>query len=684
MIATTLARAIEGQRLTRDEMAAAVAQMLEGSATPVQMGALLAVLRARGETVEELIGAVQAVRAQAQTLKVSRGPLVDTCGTGGDGAGTFNISTAAALVAASCGVVVAKHGNRSVSSRCGSADVLAALGANVELPPERVAACIEAVGLGFLFAPAHHPTFRHLAGVRRELGVKTLFNLVGPLANPASALRQVMGVFSAAWVPLVAEALAQLGVEHAWVVHGQGMDELSVSGESVVVEVRGGTQRALVVTPESVGLPRSEASALAGGSAEENAAIIRAVLAGEPGPRRDVVVLNAGAALLVAGKVETLREGVERAREAIDLGAAERLLHHFVRFTQGTFTTLDAIVAGAQPEALQTPSAAAESGGPDLRADAQPPQTPSAAAQLPEPGLHAGAQRHAATPVLAPAHEVPPADATAGMGESSALPASAVRRSTPVRVEPCPGPWLEGPAVDVATLLAGGRPTGPFFSALSATGGAGPLRVIAEVKRASPSAGTLAAIADPVALARRYAEAGAAAISVLTEPNHFHGSLEDLRAVSAAGLAPTLRKDFVTHPDQLLNARRFGASAALLIAAVLGRRLRLFVEAAAALGVEALVEVHDAQELELALEAGATLIGINHRDLRTFEIDLSLSARLLPRIPPHVRVVAESGVRTLDDARRLRDAGLRNLLIGEALVRSDDPGTFLRQLGALR
>jgi indole-3-glycerol phosphate synthase len=204
------------------------------------------------------------------------------------------------------------------------------------------------------------------------------------------------------------------------------------------------------------------------------------------------------------------------------------------------------------------------------------------------------------------------------------------------------------------------------------------------VKRASPSAGTLAAITDPVALARRYAEAGAAAISVLTEPDHFHGSLADLRAVSAAGLAPTLRKDFVTHPTQLFNAKRCGASAALLIAAVLGRKLGLFLDAAEQAGVEALVEVHDAQEFELALEAGARVIGINHRDLRTFEIDLTLSARLLPRIPPDVRVVAESGVRTLDDAQRLRDAGLRNLLVGEALVRSDDPGALLRQLGALR
>ena len=458
-----------------------------------------------------------------------------------------------------------------------------ALALSIELPAARVEACIEATRLGFLFAPAHHPTFRHLVAVRRELGVRTLFNLVGPLSSPAGAKRQVIGVFSEKWVPLVAQALSALGAEHALVVHGGGLDELSVSGETIVEEVRGSERRSYRVTPESVGLKRWPLTALQGGSAEENALIIRRVLAGEQGAPRDVVLINAAAALVVAGRVESLGAGVKVASEAIDLGAAERLLEQFVRFTNGTFTTLDAVVAAAEPER---------------------------------------------------------------------------------------------PLESVTTTQA---PS--FFECLSPRGG--PVRVVAEVKRASPSAGTIAAIADPVALARRYASAGAAAISVLTERNHFGGSLDDLRAVSVESLAPTLRKDFVTHPVHVDNARRAGASAVLLIAAVLGSKLAHFIRLAAASGLDALVEVHDEQELDESLEAGALIIGINHRDLRTFKIDLALSSRLMPRIPPSVRVVCESGVRSLDDAKRLRDGGASNLLIGEFLVRSDDPGELIRALGAL-
>ena len=586
MISALLARVIHGHRLTRVEMAEAVTQMLEGAATPVQIGALLAVLSARGETVDELVGAVTAVRSQAQRISVKTPDFVDTCGTGGDGAGTFNISTAAAIVAASCGVTVAKHGNRSVSSKCGSADVLAALGVNIDLAAARVEACIHSTRLGFLFAPVHHPTFRQVAAVRKELGVRTLFNLVGPLANPAGARRQVVGVFDPKWVPIVGEALATLGVDHALVVHGGVLDELSVSGETLVEEVRGTQRRQYTVTPESVGLTRSPMGELAGGSAQENASIIRRVLAGERGAARDVVLINAAAALLVGGRVGSLKEGVALAAESIDLGAAERTLSQFARFTNDAFTTLDAIVSGAAPEKLLVET------------------------------------------VRAPARSA-------------------------------------------------------FFESLSPAGG--PLKVIAEVKRASPSAGSIATIVDPVELAHTYTLAGAAAISVLTEPKHFGGSLNDLRSVSSAqSMAPTLRKEFVTHPVQIENARRAGASAVLLIVAVIGKRtLRHFIELAGTNDLDALVEVHDEEELEQALASGAAIVGINHRDLRTFAIDLGLSARLMPRIPKSVRVVCESGVRSLDDAKRLRDGGASNLLVGELLVRSQRPGELIRALGAL-
>jgi anthranilate phosphoribosyltransferase len=329
-----IARVTSGHELSDAEMAAAVQAILGGEADPAAVAGLLVALRMKGETVGELVSAARVLRAHAVAVDGAPAGAIDTCGTGGDGAGTLNVSTAAALVAAACGVPVAKHGNRAISGRVGGADVLEALGVRLELPPARLGECLRTTGFAFLFAPSLHPAMRHAAAPRRALGVRTLFNLLGPLANPAGVRRQVVGVFDRRWVVPMAEALLALGAERAWVVHGAGgLDELALDGESVVAEVAGGRVREFAVGAASAGIGAAPASALAVGSVPEAAACIRRILAGERGPTRDVVCLNAAAALVVAEKVPDLRAGAARAARALDEGAAAGVLDRVVRFT---------------------------------------------------------------------------------------------------------------------------------------------------------------------------------------------------------------------------------------------------------------------------------------------------------------------------------------------------------------
>lgn len=320
----------DGEALTQDDARALMQSLLEGEFSEHEMSALLSALHERGETAMELAGFSAAMRSASLRVPLTddeRDALVDTCGTGGDGLGTFNISTAVALVAAAAGVRVAKHGNRAVTSRCGSADVLAALGIETERTPDSAADALRAHGFAFLLAPRMHPAMKIVAPVRRSLPFRTVFNLLGPMGNPAGARRQVIGVYSAEAVTLVAEALSLSGhMRHAMVVHGNGgLDELSLSGESIVAEVQGTEVRRYTVTPEDAGLTRSQ-DALSGGDAQENAAILRGIFAGEPGPRRDVVLLNAAAVLQTAGLASDLRAGAQRAAAAIDGGDVLRLL----------------------------------------------------------------------------------------------------------------------------------------------------------------------------------------------------------------------------------------------------------------------------------------------------------------------------------------------------------------------
>jgi len=331
VIQQAIARLVLGHDLSRGEMVDLMGEIADGGATPAQVGAFLAALRLKGETVEEITGAAQVMRERADRVHVDRAVFVDTCGTGGDGQNTFNISTTAAFVVAGAGVTVAKHGNRSVSSRCGSADVLAALGVDVDAPKDRVERCIAEVGIGFLFAPRLHPAFKAVAGIRRELAIRTIFNLLGPLANPAGAPHQIMGVYEPRWVPIVGGVLAALGSARSFVVHGEGLDEIAVTGTTHVAEVTGGAVRLFDVTPEELGLRRWPAATLAGGDAGENARITRDVLAGQAGGPRDAVLANAAAALVAAGAAPDLRAGVAVAAASIDQGRAAAVLERLAR-----------------------------------------------------------------------------------------------------------------------------------------------------------------------------------------------------------------------------------------------------------------------------------------------------------------------------------------------------------------
>ncbi|HEY1315827.1 MAG TPA: anthranilate phosphoribosyltransferase [Gaiella sp.] len=334
MIVAAIAAVADGRSLSRDDAREVMGVVMRGEATPAQIGGLLVGLRAKGETVDEITGFAEAMREHVLPVTPTRAPLVDVVGTGGDGARTFNISTAAGVVAAAAGAAVAKHGNRAASSACGSADVLEELGLTLELPPERIAASIDEHGFGFMFARAHHPAMRHAAPVRQELGTRTVFNVLGPLANPAGARDGVFGVYSADLARTYAEALAGLGARRAFVVHGSGgIDELTPAGPNLVVEVVGGVIRESELDPRDVGLERSDPTELRGGSPPENADAIRRVLEGERSGRRDAVVLNAAGALVAAGVVDDLAGGVGAAAQVLDTGDAGATLERLVSFS---------------------------------------------------------------------------------------------------------------------------------------------------------------------------------------------------------------------------------------------------------------------------------------------------------------------------------------------------------------
>jgi anthranilate phosphoribosyltransferase len=333
-IRAAIAHLVEGRHLSEEEMDEVMRGLMGGEATPAQIGAFLVALRIKGESVEELTGAARVMRRYATRVKTTK-DVLDTCGTGGDMRGTFNISTAAALITAGAGIVVAKHGNRAMSGAVGGADVLEALGVRIDLTAEQVKACLEDVGIGFLFAPVFHPAMRHAAQARREIGVRTIFNLLGPLSNPAGARFQLLGVFNAQWLEPLARTLGRLGSRHVMVVHGDdGLDEISLTGSSQVAELRDGSVRTYRITPEELGMQPCAPEELRGGDAGHNADIIRRILAGEATrAQTDIAVVNAAAAIYVAGRAPDIREALDVARQSVSSGQAARKLEQLVELS---------------------------------------------------------------------------------------------------------------------------------------------------------------------------------------------------------------------------------------------------------------------------------------------------------------------------------------------------------------
>jgi anthranilate phosphoribosyltransferase len=330
-----IAKVATGATLSREEAASAFDQMMSGEATPSQLGGLLMALRVRGETVDEITGAVSAVRAKMLKVEAPAG-AVDVVGTGGDGSGSVNVSTCASFIVAGTGIPVAKHGNRALSSRSGAADVLSSLGVKIDITPEQVGHCIAEAGIGFMFAPSHHPAWKNVGPTRVELATRTIFNLLGPLANPAGVKRQMVGVFSKQWVLPLAQVLKNLGSESVWVVHGSdGLDEITLTGPTFVAALEGDTIRSFEVSPEDVGLKRVAGEALKGGDAAANAVALKSVLDGMPSPYRDVALLNAAAALVVGGRARDLKEGMTLGTRSIDDGAAAERLKRLIAISNG-------------------------------------------------------------------------------------------------------------------------------------------------------------------------------------------------------------------------------------------------------------------------------------------------------------------------------------------------------------
>lgn len=341
MIKEAIRKVVDGFDLKRAEMAACMDEIMTGKATPAQIGSFITALRLKGETVEEITGAAMVMREKAVKIDINKGKrasdhevMVDTCGTGGSGADTFNISTASAFVVSGAGLRVAKHGNRGVSSQCGSADVMKALGVNIDIDPRKVKECIEKIGIGFLYAPLFHGAMKHAIGPRREIGIRTIFNILGPLTNPAKADCQVLGVYREELTEAMANVLKNLGTKRAFVVHGSdALDEISITGKSKVSELKDGNVRSFYVKPQDFGMKMAKLRDIKGGSSEENAGIIRNVLKGEKGPRQDVVLLNASAAVVAGGTAEDFKKGVKIARESIESGKAMERLEKLIEFT---------------------------------------------------------------------------------------------------------------------------------------------------------------------------------------------------------------------------------------------------------------------------------------------------------------------------------------------------------------
>ncbi len=618
-----LQKLINKKNLSSAEMCWQMSEMMSGRATSAQIAAVLTALRMKGESVDEISAAAEVMRELAEPLQLHGKHLVDTCGTGGDGQNTFNISTASAFVVAAAGGKVAKHGNRSVSSSCGSADVLEAAGVNLELTPEQVKTCVEQIGVGFLFAPRWHGAMKHARAPRQELGVRTLFNLLGPLSNPAKIPNQLVGVFDNDWLEPFAEVLQRLGSKHVLVVHADdGLDEISIASSTQIAELNNGQISRYSIEPEQFGMQRTSLKPLAVTNAEQSLALINQVFDAKIGPATDIVLLNSGAAIYAADLTTSLDDGIQLARNVINNGSAK------ARFTQ--------LIELSQQ--LAKHGVAKLSSNIKASAVTTTPDTPDILKKI-----------------LARKREE--------------ITSRQQKRSIEDLKE--------------ITEAEAGKPRG-FYQALQHHLSQNRPAIIAEVKKASPSKGIIRENFNAGKIAIQYAHAGATCLSVLTDKDFFQGSEVNLMMAKKSCPLPVLRKDFIIDPYQVYESRAIDADCILLIVSALAdAQMHELATLANELGMDVLVEVHDEAELHRALTLDTPLIGINNRNLHTFETSLNTTEQLVSLIPDQRIIITESGIHTPADVARIQQANVNTFLVGESLMAADDPGAMLKTLFSL-
>ena len=646
MIQEGIRLAIEGKNLSSEMANHIMDEMMSGSAAPSQMAAFLTAMRMKGETRDELLGFVKCMRSKAIRVSAPEG-AVDLCGTGGDGLSTFNISTVSAFVAASAGASVAKHGNRAVSSRSGSADLLMALGIPIETGREGVERCLSDTGIGFMFAPEFHGSMRNVAAIRRELGVRTFFNILGPMANPASVKRQLIGVYDTQLSPTIAEVLNELGTEHAMIVNGGGMDEITTLGPTNVTELHDGRLSHYTISPEEFGIDLAEPQELIGGSARENAQIAVSVLRGKESHRLDIVALNAAAALYVAGKSADIQEGMSIARKAIRSGKALAKLRQFhdscaelESKAQLRADMSELRGRRIQPEALKTRCAELSS---DLTAQISSTDEGQEHLDRLDPDM---------------------------MANPTVLTVLTLNRLGRIMS----GPQMQQGMSERAKLK--------LSESIARAPG---IAVIGEYKPRSPSSTRMVLPPEPEEVAGAYTKSGLAGISVLAEEDYFLGGADLFRKFRSMLSAPMLFKDFITTEAQIDVASEAGADSVLLIAKALRREaLDDLVRGALARGMEPLVEVHDDIDLEKVISCKTygtiDMIGINARDLRSLDVDVGRAIGLRELVDQGKMVIAESGVRSPRDLKSLK--GFDGVLIGSMFMKSEDIGRLASETAA--
>jgi anthranilate phosphoribosyltransferase len=634
MIRDSISRVVEGIDLSMDESSEVMKEIMTGMATPSQIGSFITAMRIKGETVEEMVGFAKVMREMGQSIRAPKG-AIDICGTGGDGMGTFNISTTASFVIRGSGLPVAKHGNRSISSMSGSADVLQILGIPNDLDPISVENCLESTGMGFMFAPVFHDSMRNVLSPRKEIGIRTFFNLLGPMVNPASVKRQVIGVYDPRITHMVCEVMRRLGSERVMVVHGSGMDEITTLGRTRIVELIDGATRDYTVEPEDFGIDVASLDQLKGGDPTENARILLSILKGESSPRADIVALNAGAGLYIGGLTDSIHEGFERAQEILSEGVAFEKLNLF------TLKCLEL-----------------ENGR----------QTSMTVGEL--------VNRRIMSQVLSKRSR-----------ELSRYMLEQMRGSeVEHHLENIENGLIDRPNVLTYILLRKvldlhrirmpefklKRSRNTLAQAISVDN---EISVIGEYKPTSPTTSALTVPPDPKSAIEAYELAGMSGISVLVESNMFGGSPDLFSSIRSSTELPMLFKDFVCSKEQVLLADHLGADSVLLIAAALEPSfLDDLIHMCVSMGIEPLIELHSKEDVEklnsLSNLDMIDIFGVNTRDLRTLGVDLDNLSKIKPLLDPNRLTIAESGIRSIQELDLVK--GYDGVLIGSMFMGSPD------------